>query len=112
VFVLTSANRHVRHCYERALEANERALKTTDPLARDEFLASEKRWLKLPESYELTERLTHFLKRPRVFPNHPMCPNCHVSMWLLKIQSGCEKVDFFYECKACDAKATVTDPND
>jgi hypothetical protein len=45
--VLKAANSHAKFCYERALEARERALKTDDPSARDEILASEVRWLKL-----------------------------------------------------------------
>jgi Crp-like helix-turn-helix domain len=84
----------------------------TYPFAREEFLASEMRWLKLAENYELSERLTYFLNRPPVFPKHPICPNCHVPMWLLEIQSRSEKVEFFYECKVCEAKETVTGSND
>jgi tRNA(Ile2) C34 agmatinyltransferase TiaS len=63
----------------------------------DDFTASEKRWLKLAD--------TPFI------PKHPVCPNCHVSMWLLEIQSIGKKVDYLYECKVCETKATVTDTN-
>ena len=107
--MLKQTNPKTRYCYERALEAQSRARKATDTFARDEFLASEVRWLKLTESYELSERLTHFLERPPAFPKHPECQNCHVPMWLVEIQSTCKKSEYFYECKVCDAKVTVTD---
>jgi hypothetical protein len=110
--VLKAANPGARQCYERALKAKVCVLEATDPFAREEFLASEMRWLKLAENYELSERLTYFLNRPPVFPKHPICPNCHVPMWLLEIQSRSEKVEFFYECKVCEAKETVTGSND
>ena len=76
----------------------------TYPFAREEFLASEMRWLKLAENYELSERLTYFLNRPPVFPKHPICPNCHVPMWLLEIQSRSEKVEFFTSVKFAKQK--------
>jgi len=107
--VLKSTSPNARHCYERAVEAHARAGEANDPFVRDEFLASEARWLKLAESYELSERLTNFLKRPVVFPKHPECANCHVPMWLVEIQSSCEKVEYLYECKVCEEKTTLTE---
>ena len=51
-----------RYCYERALEARELALKTDDPLARNEFFACEVRWRMLAQGYEFRERLGRFLQ--------------------------------------------------
>lgn len=110
--VLKPASPNALHCYERALEARERALHAADAFIRDEFLASEARWLKLAESYELSERLADFVKKPAAFPTHPQCANCHVPMWLVEIQSDREKVEYHYECKACDSKSTITDRHD
>ena len=107
--MLKSANPNARHCYERALEAHERAVEAADPSTRDELLAPEARLLRLAESCELSERLTSFLKKPAVFPKHPECANCHVPMWLVEIQSTYEKVEYFYECKVCEEKTTLTE---
>src|SRR5262249_62179117 len=97
-----------RRCHEWASKARQRALETTDPVLRDEYLASEARWLKLAKSYQLTERLTDFLNKPAAFPKHLECPNCHVPMWLVAIQSGSESVEYVYECKACEEAVTLT----
>jgi PAS domain S-box-containing protein len=47
----------IRLCYERAVEAKERADEMADPEAKADFLNMEKRWLLLARSYELGERL-------------------------------------------------------
>ena len=44
----------------------------------------------------------------------PACTFVKVSgvidpMWLVEIQSSCEKVEYLYECKACEDKMSVTD---
>ena len=100
--MLKPGNPNATHCNERALEAHERAVEAADPSTRDEFLVSEARWIKLAKSYELSER-------PAVLPKHPKCANCHVPMWLVEIQSGHEKVEYFYECKACEEKVTLSE---
>ena len=107
--MLKSVNARARQCHQWALKARERAFETTDLISRDEYLASKARWLKLAGSYELTERLTRFLNKPAAFPKHPRCQNCHVPMWLVEIQSSPEKLEYFYECKACEGKMSVTD---
>ena len=107
--MLRSVSARARQCHEWASKARERALETADPVLRDEYLASEERWLKLAESYELTERLTDFLNKPAAFPKHPECPNCQVPMWLVEIQSSTKKVEYLYECKACEEKMSVAD---
>jgi hypothetical protein len=112
VSLLKPATPNARNCYERALKVHGRVAEAPDPSTRDEFLASEARWLKLAESSELSERLTNFLKRPAIFPKHPECAICHVPMWLVEIQSSCEKVEYFYECKACVGKLTIPEPQD
>jgi len=110
--VLKSVSPHVRECYELALEARRHALETTDPVSRDEYLVSEARCFNLAKSWELSERLTDFLKAPTALPKHPECPNCHVPMWLVAIQNSPEKVEYLYECKACETKATIADATD
>ena len=52
---------------------------------------------------------TSSLPGPQAFPKHPICPRCEVPMWLVEMQTSCEKVEYFYECKACEGKMSVTD---
>jgi len=47
--VLKAASPNARHCYEQAAEARRR----NDAPTRDDLLASEARWLKLAQSYEI-----------------------------------------------------------
>jgi len=48
--MLKPANPKARHCYERALEARERGLQASNPVARDVFFGAEARWLKLQKA--------------------------------------------------------------
>jgi hypothetical protein len=41
-------------------------------------------------------------------PKHPVCARCDVPMWLIKVQTTPEKVEYFYECKGCEGKARHT----
>lgn len=107
--MLKSVNARAKQCHEWASRARQRILKSTDPISRAEYLAADARWLKLAESYELPERLTGSLNYPSAFPKHPKCMNCHVPMWLVAIQSNSEKVEYFYECKACENRMSVMD---
>jgi PAS domain S-box-containing protein len=50
----------IRLCYERAVEAKERADATNDPIFKAEFLNTERRWLTLARSYGFTESLEDF----------------------------------------------------
>ena len=110
--MLKSVSAEVKYCYERATEARRHAFEVAAGEARNEFLSSEARWLKLAESYELSERPTSFLNRPTTFPDHPMCRNCNVPMWLVEIQSSSEQRIYIYECKVCSAKETMTETGD
>ena len=98
--MLKPGNPKARQCYESAVEARQRALQASTTAERDEFLAIEKNWLKLAESYELSERLDRFVGRD--FPKHPMCPSCAVPMWLVEVISRHAGVERRYQCKACD----------
>jgi hypothetical protein len=102
--VLKRTGAFARDCYERAHEARRRALETSDESIRDECLAFEARWLKLAESYEFSQRVGSFLN---AFPKHPICPRCHVPMWLSKVRTEPEKMEYLYECKACEEKISV-----
>jgi hypothetical protein len=47
-------------CYRLAEQAREWVEETTDPRIRQDYLSVERSWLLLAESYESSERLTHF----------------------------------------------------
>ena len=97
--MLKPSNPHARQCYESALEARQRALQARTTAERDDFLAIEKSWLKLAESYEFSERLDRFANED--FPKHPKCPSCAVPMWLVEMNSIEAAVQYRYECKVC-----------
>jgi PAS domain S-box-containing protein len=66
--MLQSLSKQIQLCYERAAEAKQRAEVTTDLKVKTEFLNTEKRWLLLARSYQLSERLEDFIK---AIPDHP-----------------------------------------
>lgn len=55
--MLQPTSRKAALCYERAAEAKRKAEATANPLERTDQLEMEVRWLKLAESYELSERI-------------------------------------------------------
>ncbi len=110
--MLRSSTPQAKYCYERASKAKRRAFETADQQARDECLASEAQWLKLAANYEQSGRMTRFLQRPATMPEHPLCQQCKMSMWLVEMQSSLERRDFVYECKVCNAQQTITETND
>jgi hypothetical protein len=59
--MLQNLGDHVRHCHARALEARRRAAETADPALRADFEQTEQGWLRLAESYMMSERLQAFL---------------------------------------------------
>ena len=71
--------------------------------------SSEARRLQLAESEELSEHATQTLKVPRTLPKHPICPRYDVPMWLSKVRAKPKKTDYFFECKACNEKTSITD---
>jgi PleD family two-component response regulator len=58
--LLQNLSDKIRLCYERALEARERADEMLDPEAKADFLNTERRWLQLARSYEFNDRLGDF----------------------------------------------------
>lgn len=105
--MLKPSSPEARLCYEHAFEARRRALQASTTRERDDFLAIERSWLKLAQSYEFTERLDRFLGKD--FPKHPECPSCAVPMWLVEMNSSPEGVECRYQCKACDHTILLTD---
>lgn len=59
--MLQNLSDQIRQCHARATEARARASETADPALRAEFEQMEQGWLRLAESYALSERLQHYL---------------------------------------------------
>ena len=51
----------VRYAEQRALDAAEKAARTTDPQIKADYLTMERSWSKLARSYEVSERLGDFI---------------------------------------------------
>jgi hypothetical protein len=63
--VLESLSETIRECYRHAEHCARRAGEQSDPTLRQDFLDTERRWLMLARSYELTEHLSRFTLKPR-----------------------------------------------
>src|SRR5262249_21764280 len=88
-------------CHRRAREAREAAERSCDSISRTDYENLERRWLLLAESYQLSERVSHFqdevrkriaVLRPPDPPNPALpsvkCPNCGKRMRLVQIEPG------------------------
>jgi hypothetical protein len=108
--VLKAANQNVKYCYEQALQAEERAAQTRNPLDRQFWLDNEARWLALAASYEYQARLSDFIKEVRGFIKGPLCSACDLPMRPKRlVRSGNRLFEFQYECANCEAKETVSE---
>jgi len=58
--MLHKSSDKIRHCYQRASECRERALASHDPQLKADMFAAEDRWIRLAQSYALTESLVEF----------------------------------------------------
>ena len=63
--MLQNSSDNVRLCFRRANECHERALSTENPVLKDSMLSAEQGWMRLANSYELTERLSCFIAEAR-----------------------------------------------
>ena len=63
---------HISNCYKQAAEARRRSIETADPERRSELCFIEQSWMRLAQSYELSNRLEQFLlERSRhTMPRH------------------------------------------
>jgi len=58
--VLRKTSDKVRHCYQRAAEARERAMRTSDASAKAMWSKIEDRWITIAQSHTMTEALVDF----------------------------------------------------
>ena len=58
--VLRKSSDKVRHCYQRAADARERAMRTTDASAKAMWFKIEDRWITIAQSHTMTEALVDF----------------------------------------------------
>lgn len=59
--MLHQISKHIRECHARALEARRRGTETSDPDQKADLERSEQDWLRLADSYALSERLERYL---------------------------------------------------
>jgi hypothetical protein len=59
--MLQHVSEHIRECQARAEEARRQAAETSDPERKADYEMAEKSWLRLADSYALSERLEHYL---------------------------------------------------
>ena len=59
--MLQQVSKHIRECHARAEEARRRAAETSDPESKADYLLAEQSWLRLADSYALSERLERYL---------------------------------------------------
>lgn len=59
--MLQLVGKHIRECHTRAHEARRRADETSDPESKADYELTEKSWLRLADSYALSERLERYL---------------------------------------------------
>ena len=112
--MLQRANPKAKECYDRADRSRQRAQDARDDRERQDYLEAEQRWLKLAQSYDLADRLDHFLE-PHREPVHPRCKTCAVPMWLVDVNhipGDPPHERFHYECKVCDAKLVLPSDGD
>jgi hypothetical protein len=106
--VLKVVNKNARYCYEKALEAANRASRARSQSEREFYQHDEARWIRLGASYEYQERLADFINELRNLAKTPFCRACGWNMWpkLMRCgQDGLAELD--YECTRCGAKDTV-----
>jgi hypothetical protein len=65
--MLQHPNDKVRHCYIRAAEARERALRERDPVRKENWFKIEERWITVAQSCALAETLSDFNAEVRRF---------------------------------------------
>jgi len=58
--VLRKSSDKATHCYERAAEARERAMRTTDASVKSMWFKIEDRWITIAQSHTMTEALVDF----------------------------------------------------
>ena len=58
--VLRKSSGKVRHCYQRAAEARERAMRATDASVKTMWFKIEDRWITIAQSHIMTEALVDF----------------------------------------------------
>jgi len=63
--MLSWLSENIAECHRAADRCAQEASKEHDPGLRRDFLDMERRWLALARSYELTEQLERFMRRPK-----------------------------------------------
>jgi hypothetical protein len=97
--MLQKLSEQAADCHRRAQEARRKADLAADRTVRQDYLDLERRWLKLAESYQFTQRISDFegeinkgvaVFRPPLPPDPALprvrCPRCGKTMKLTQIE--------------------------
>ncbi len=117
--MLQRLSQEVAECHRHAREARETAERAAEADKLD-YLAIERRWLMLAESYELVQRITDFnaaakQRMAAVFEQSTSvrCPSCGEKMRRAGAsgpQSGSGAGRHYFKCQTCDVTALRTGP--
>jgi hypothetical protein len=107
--MLSRQSERIRKCLEAAEEAKAKAAVEVDPVRKQEFLKSEKRWRKVAKGFESVERVDNFLAAYKKHAHkHPVCQNCQVSMWMTRTRDLPDGTQMqYFACLACGAKSKI-----
>ena len=123
--MLQKLSQQVTDCHRHAREAGEQAEHAVNEAERLDYLAMERRWLLLAESYELVQRLSNFSSEAKKHAaaffssqSNPAaarvcCPACGKQMpWTgtrqPRLHSGAGRS--YFECETCDVTALRAGP--
>src|SRR5262245_34937139 len=108
--MLKPANQNAKYCYERALEAEQKAANAQNAADRDFWLEREKHWFHLATSYEFTERVAAFIQELRNLPKMPIYSVCDVPMRVKRLHArSAGSTEYHYECPACEATQRIVE---
>jgi len=108
--MLRPANQNTRYCYEKALEAGQRAAAAREPGDREFWLERERHWFHLATSYDYQQRLSAFIAELRGLAQTAIlfCREVPMRAKWHRCRSD-SLMEFDYECPACEATQTLVE---
>jgi hypothetical protein len=108
--MLLDENPRTQTCRQKAAEAHERALRTSDPYLRSAYATIERSWSRIAESIALADHVTAAMNDvPRRGIPLQTCWRCHARMRLSVINNFANYDRIFFECQNCGFQLTSTE---
>lgn len=108
--MLKATDQNIKHCYEKALECEQRAADVRNAGEREFWSDRQRQWLHLAVSYDFRQRLKAFLATLNNWPKQPFCSGCDAPMQAKEHRDrsdGLTQVE--YECPKCGTKRTLVE---